>query len=473
MQGECFVNILGKIKSRYSIEGGYKEFLALALPLAFSTLVFAAQLLTDRIFLSWYSQESFAASAPAAGAEWAMENFFFGTLTYADVFVAQYYGKKEYRSIGTVMWQGIYLAGVAAFIVLCTSFFAKPLFMNIGHPHNIALQEVTYFKVLCYGAFPNILSAVLSGFYSGRGKTKVVLAASVCGVVSNIILDYCLIFGNFGFPRWGIAGAAWATNISLAILAIIYISLIMSKKNNDIYNTRCAKIDFAFIKRFLRYGAPSGVEYFFDTAGFSAIALIVGNLGAQALAANNIVTTISRICITPVEGFGMATSVMVGNYLGKNKASLAKESVKSSIHITYAYVLLVVLALVFLPNQLISLFSGDAKVASIEHIRPTSVNLLLILAVYFVFDITSVIFASAIKGAGDTLFVMKRLLLFSLFFAVIPTYVNIIILKRGGIYAAWGFLTLLAASLAVSFYFRYKSNKWKKMRVVKMNIIDG
>jgi MATE family multidrug resistance protein len=98
---------------------------------------------------------------------------------------------------------------------------------------------------------------------------------------------------------------------------------------------------------------------------------------------------------------------------------------------------------------------------------------LLILAIYFVFDITSIIFASAIKGAGDTLFVMKRLLLFSLFFAVIPIYVNIIILKRGGIYTAWGFLALLAMTLASSFYFRYKSNKWKKMRVVKMNIIDG
>jgi MATE family multidrug resistance protein len=167
----------------------------------------------------------------------------------------------------------------------------------------------------------------------------------------------------------------------------------------------------------------------------------------------------------------MATSVMVGNYLGKNKASLAQESVKSSIHTVYAYVLLVILALVFLPNQLIYPFSHGMPIALVEQVKPMVINLLLILAVYLAFDGANIIFASAIKGAGDTIFVMKRLLLFSLVLVVIPTYLNVIVFKLG-VYVAWGFLVCSVMALASSFYFRYKSNKWKKMRVIEMNIID-
>ncbi|GHT32969.1 MATE family efflux transporter [Endomicrobiia bacterium] len=465
------MSILGKIKSRCNIEGGYKEFLILAVPLAVSTGVNAIQLLTDRIFLSRYSQEAFSASTPAGGAEWAIECFFFGILAYANVFVAQYHGKKEYRSLGPVMWQSVYLALVAAFIALCISFFAKPFFMNIGHPHNTVPQEITFFKVLCYGAFPSTLNAALAGFYSGRGKTKTMLMASICGVTLNIVLDYCLIFGNFGFHEMGIAGAAWATNISLSAVTIIYILLITSKKNSDIYNTRCMKIDFALIKRFLRYGVPNGTEFFFDIAGFTVVTLIVGSIGAEELAANNVVSTVNHTICMPIVGFGMATSAMVGNYLGKNKASIAQESVKSSMHITYTYVLLVALALFFFPDWLISLFSRGTQATLVEHARPIIVNLFIILAVYFVFDAANIIFASAIKGAGDTMFVMKRLLLFSLFLVIIPTYVGIMIFKRG-VYTAWVCLLSSVISLAISFYFRYKSNKWKKMRVIEMNIVD-
>jgi MATE family multidrug resistance protein len=466
------MSILNRIKSRYNTEGGYKEFLTIAIPLVISTGIAAAQLFTDRIFLSMYSQESFAAATPAGISNWAIECFFFGTLAYVDVFVAQYYGKKEYRSIGPAIWQSVYLAAAAGFIILCISFFAKPFFMNIGHPDIIALEEIDFFRVLCYGAFPNIVNAALTGFYLGRGKTKIVLMTSICAVVINIILDFCLIFGNFGFPKMGIAGAAWATNISLAITTIIYILLITSKNNRDIYNTSCMKIDFAFIKRLLRYGGPTGAEFFFDMAGFSIFMLIVGNLGGEGLAASNIVVTINHMFTMPIVGFGMATSIMVGNYLGKNKASLAQESVKSSIHIVYIYISLVALALILFPNQLIYPFCGGAQIVLVEHIRPMIVNLLIILAIYLVFDAGNIIFASALKGAGDTMFVMKRLLLFSLFLVIIPTYVNIIVFKRG-VYVAWSFLLLSVIALVSSFYFRYKSNKWKKMRVIEMNIIDG
>ncbi|MCA6070823.1 MAG: MATE family efflux transporter [Endomicrobium sp.] len=466
------MNILKNIKRQYDAAGGYKEFLGIAVPLIFSTGIGAVQLFTDRTFLSWYSQESFAASSPAGTVTWAIMCFFFGTLSYINVFVAQYYGKKEYRSIGPAIWQSIYLAFAAGLIVLFISFFSKAIFMNVGHPYLVACEEVDFFRVLCYGAFPCVAEGAFAGFYSGRGKTRVVFLASLCGVVLNVVLDYCLIFGKFGFPEMGISGAALATNISLIAGCIIYVLLIMSKKNNAIYNTRCFKPDFSFMRRLLRYGMPSGADFFFDTAGFGIFMIIIGNLNRPELAASNIVSIVNHVFIMPIVGCGIATSIMVGNYLGKNKASLAQVSVRSSAYIVYTYVAFVVAILVFFPNQLIYPFSGGAQVDLIENIKPMVVHLLIILAAYIVFDAGNIIFASALKGAGDTMFVMKRLLLFSISFVVLPTYINVALLKQG-VYVAWGFLLLPVIALAGSFYFRYKSNKWKKMRVIEMDIFDN
>jgi MATE family multidrug resistance protein len=457
-------NIFNNVKRQYNTSGGYREFLTIAVPLVVYTGIGAVQLLIDRTFLSWYSQSSFVAATSAGILNWVIECFFFGTLAYMDVFVARYYGGKQYHSIGPAIWQSVYLALVSACIVLCISFFAEPFFMNVGHSEIVALEEIKFFKGLCYGAFPCVAEGTLAAFYSGRGKTKVVLLVSFCGVILNIVLDFCLIFGNFGFAKMGISGAALATNVASTVVCIIYMVLIITKQNSDVYNTRCMKFDFDFMKRLLRYGVPNGAEFFFDMLGFGIFMVIIGSLGGTELVASNIVATINHTFVMPIVGFGMATSIMVSNYLGKNQVELAKKSVRSAIHIAYAYVTFAVFALVFLPNQLIYPFSGEGQ-AALEHTKPMIRRLLIILAVYLIFDVGNIIFASAIKGTGDTVFVMKKLLLFSIFLVIIPTYINILVFKQG-VYVAWGFLLISVVFLAGSFYFRYKSNKLGKVHII-------
>ncbi|MDR1720798.1 MAG: MATE family efflux transporter [Endomicrobium sp.] len=469
------MNIFDNIKRQYSAPGGYLEFLKIAIPLIISTSIGAIQLFINRTFLSWYSQEAFAASAPAGISNWAIITLFLGTLSYVDVFIAQYYGKKEYKSIGPAVWQGVYMSLVSAFIILCISFFSKSIFMNLGHPHIVACEEVKFFRVLCYGAFPILSVAALSGFYAGRGKTKVVLLVSACGVVINIILDFCLIFGRFGFPRAGVIGSAWSSNISSTIMFIIYIFMVISKSNN-IYNVRCMKPDFNFMKKLLRYGFPNGVQFFFDMAGFGIFVSIVGRLGITELTASNLILNVNNVIIMPLVGSGMAISVIVGNYLGKNKASLAQRSVKSAAHIMYLYSVLIIFVLIFLPYQILYPFLYPflhlPQALPMDQITPMTVDLLRILAIYIIFDATGIIFTSAIKGAGDTVFIMKRLTVLTVIFVIVPTYLIVVVFKLG-IYVAWLFMLSYSITLAISFYYRYRSNKWKEIRVINMDVIDS
>ncbi|MDR2395498.1 MAG: hypothetical protein LBD57_02655, partial [Endomicrobium sp.] len=113
-----------------------------------------------------------------------------------------------------------------------------------------------------------------------------------------------------------------------------------------------------------------------------------------------------------------------------------------------------------------------AQVDFIENIRPIVKNLLIILSLFFVFDTGSVIFLSVLRGAGDTFYVMKIFVLFSLFLEILPVYLNVIVFKQN-VFVAWGTFLVYIIALCLSFYFRYKSAKWEKMRVIEMDIING
>ncbi|MCL2334459.1 MAG: MATE family efflux transporter [Endomicrobia bacterium] len=455
------------IKRRWGCAGGYGEFLAVAFPLIISTGAWALQSFINRFFLAWHSEAAFAAALPAGMLNFSIMSFFIGTVSYIDVFVSQYYGKKEYRSIGRCVWQSFYLAFAGALIIFAVSFFAKNIFDFVGHAPDIAAEEIKYFRVLCYGAFPSLAASALSGFYAGQGKTGVILQINIAGIILNVILDYLLIFGNFGFPELGIEGAGIASICASVLMSLAFIILIKSKANDEKYNTRFAALDMNFIKRLLKFGLPNGVQFFFDMAGFTFFILIIGTIGISELSATNIALNINHLAFMPLIGCGITTSILVGQYLGRNKASIAQISVQTALHVVYAYTALIVLGYIFIPNILIYPFSRGAEAGIIEQIRPMTINLLRFVALYSVFDPLNIISAAAIKGAGDTAFVMKILITLSVLAAAIPMYIVVVVLKMN-LYVCWGVMVFYAGALATSFYLRYKTGKWKKMRVIEM-----
>jgi MATE family multidrug resistance protein len=253
-----------------------------------------------RAFLAWYSHDSYAAAFPAGLLNSSIVFIFQGTVSYTDVFVSQYNGKKEYKSIGPAIWQAIHLAILSSLIIFAFTLFSSNIFNFIGHSKDIVQEEIKYFNILCYGSVFYLVSSAFSGFYAGRGKTKTVLLVNLIGIFLNIILDYLLIFGKLGFPALGIEGAALATIIGFTVVSIVFLILILSKKNNAKFNTRQLKPDFKFLKRFIRFGFPSGVHMFLDLSAFTFFSLIVGTLGKLELSVTNIVMNIYNLAYMPL-----------------------------------------------------------------------------------------------------------------------------------------------------------------------------
>src|SRR6185436_11459533 len=137
---------------------------------------FTVQTFVDRLFLTWYSQEAVAGAVTSLFTVWVFISLFLGTGEYLTTFVAQYLGAGRPRRIGPVVWQGIYFSLAAGLFVASLTPLARPVFEAAGHAPGVMVHEVSYARILMWGAFPIILMATLSTFFAGRGSTRVILA---------------------------------------------------------------------------------------------------------------------------------------------------------------------------------------------------------------------------------------------------------------------------------------------------------
>lgn len=446
--------------------------LILAFPLILSTGTWSIQHFVDRMFLTWYSTEAVAAAMPAGMLSFTILSLFIGTAVYVNTFIAQYYGAERYGRIGPVLWQGIYVAIFGGLLHLILIPYAQDIFSIVGHDPAVQKLEVIYFQTLCLGAAPTIASSAMSGFFSGRGRPWVVMWANFLSTALNLVVDYSLIFGNWGFPELGIKGAAIGTVLSSCFLFLFYFLLFCSRSYNKLYRTlRGWPFDINLFTRLLRFGFPNGVQFFLDIAGFSIFILLVGRLGTVQLVATTIAFNINTLAFMPMLGCGIAVSILVGQYIGKEKPHVAERSIYSGFHITFIYMLCVAITYVVIPDIYIAPFASKADPVDFMPVRKVTLILLRFVALYSLFDTMNIIFSSAIKGAGDTRYVMNVLIIISAFVLVIPSFIALALLD-GGIYTAWSIASIYAILLGLAFMFRFLGGKWKSMRVIEDQKID-
>jgi MATE family multidrug resistance protein len=454
-------------EKRWNSPGGYREVLHIALPLILSTASWSVQHFVDRMFLSWYSAETIAAAMPAGMLHFSLASIFMGTAGYVSTFVAQYYGAKQYDRIGHAIWQGVYISLIGGLVLICFYPFTEAIFGWIGHEKPVQHQEVIYFKILCFAGAPYMASYALSGFFSGRGKTWPVMWVNIFATAVNLLLDYVLIFGHWGFPEMGIQGAGLATILAGISSFLVYLWLMADSKTNMIYHTlKGWHPQKDLMLRILRFGLPSGVQFFLEMAGFTGFVLIVGRLGTSSLAATNIAFNINTLAFMPMIGCGIAISVLVGQYLGADKAELAQVSAYSGFHLAFIYMGSIAAAYILLPDLFVIPFALNADPKTFQEVYDFSIVLLRFVAFYSLFDTMNIIFCSAIKGAGDTKFVMYISIMLSFVGLLVPTYLAVVVFDYG-LMVSWGLATTYVILLGVTFFLRFLNGKWKSMRVIE------
>lgn len=465
--GESFAAIMIRyLGQRWNAEGGYRQVLALAVPLILSTGSTSVQHFFNRIFLTWYAPDAVAAAMPAGMVNYALLCLFLGTVGYVGTFAAQYHGAGQEDRVGRAMWQALWVAAAGGLLCLATVPFAPRFFALAGHQPAVQRNEVVFYTVLCYGALPALVSAAFAGVLSGLGRTLPVMWVTLGAAALNILLDWLLIFGNAGFPRMGIAGAGWAAGIANLAGAAAFALVVFAPGLRRSCGMLQWRPDGRLLARLLSFGLPSGVQFFIDMAGFTVFILLVGRLGTTDLAASTIAFNINTLAFMPMIGVGITVSVLVGRFVGRGDPAGARAAVRSAFELTFGYMALVAGLFFFAPGLFLAPFAAQSDPAAFPAIAAIASVLLKFVAVYTLFDGLNIVFSSAIKGAGDTRFVMAMIGAMSLGILIVPSWIAVAVLGVD-IYACWGIATAYVIALGVAFLLRYRGGAWQRMRVIE------
>ena len=442
------------------------------MPLILSSGSVSLMHVVDRIFLTWYSADALAASTPAGIIHWTFLAVPIGLAAYVNTFVAQYDGAGRPAQVSSSLWQAVFVAIVTGLAVTMMMPIAGILFGSFGHGEEIARLEATYFATLCAGALPVVMMTTLSCFYSGRGKTMVVLWVTLAGTLVNLVLDWFLIFGQGPFPELGIFGAGLATVIGQVVSLLLYVALLLRPQVRREYKIleQC-RLDRTLMRRYLRFGLPNGLRTLVDISAFSIFVVMVGRLGRDSLAATNLVFNINTLSFLPMVGLGTAIMTLVGRRVGEGRAELAVRTTWMAFGISSVYMLSFATAYVFFPHVLMAPYQAYGSPEDFSRIRDLVIVLLRLAAVFSFFDAMLIVFSSAIQGAGDTRFSLIFTAVASLLVMVIPIWL-ILDVYEGGVVACWWVCTVFLTLLGIGFLLRFLGGKWKSMQVIEPLVDD-
>lgn len=464
---------LGTAATWWSKPSGGREVLRVAAPLVVSSLSWTILTFIDRIMLNHVSGAAMAGAFTASAAWFAVAALPLGICTYANTFVAQYDGAGRQQRIGVVVWQAVWIALVLGLLFVAVAPAAPWFFGLANHEPQTLKYEIQFFQIMCFGGPGLLVAQSLASFYSGRGQTWVMMIVEASIDVLCIGLDFCLIFGNFGFPRLEVVGAGIATAASLWIKAAVYLVLFLQQKHRERFGTIAGlRFDRKLVERILYYGGPSGFQMMLDVVGFTVFILLVGRLSGVASEATSMAFSVSTLAFMPIYGLHIAVSVLVGERLGENRDDQAASVTFTTLQIALAYMTVISLLYFFVPDLFLSGFFSH-KIDSISDqaaVREVAALLLKFVAAYNLLDATQMIFVGTLKGAGDTRFLLVVSLIMS---AMLAGFSWLCVEQwKLGVVGCWTLVVFWCLTAAVTYAVRFWKGRWRQMRVIEQTASD-
>lgn len=459
------MNYIKKYFSGHYLPGGTKELLTLALPMIISTACDGVMTFTDRLFLSRLGSEQMNA-ALAGGVTLQMLMFFFiGVTGYSTALVAQYFGAGEKANSSRAAFQAI-LVSLAAYPIIL---MLKPLafgyfhFMNI--PESQIGYQIDYVHILAWGSVFGMLRHTLGCYFSGIGKTQIVMQATLAAMVVNVGLDYLFIFGKFGFPQMGIKGAALAT-ISGSLVAVIILGFAYLAANNrrEYDVMKSFRFNWPIMKKLLYYGYPAGLELFLNFLAFASMISIFHSQGDVVATAATVMFNWDLVSFIPLLGIEIAVTSLVGRYMGAQKPEFAHRATMSAIKTGIFYSVVILFLFVFVPEWLVRVFHPQEMSAVFEDSVPIAVSMIRIAALYVLAEAVMVALVGALRGAGDTHFTMfASVAAHWIFVPILYVALNVFHLS---VSTSWLMLVLFFLVFCGILIARFRSGKWKEIRVI-------
>ncbi|HMB99630.1 MAG TPA: MATE family efflux transporter [Flavobacteriaceae bacterium] len=316
--------------------------------------------------------------------------------------------EKDIKKGKSAFKHGLFLCTVLGVSLFLMVFFAKPLMYLMKQPVEVVELAIPYLDLVAFSLIPLIIFQAFKQFSDGLSMTRYPMYATILANIVNVILNYLLIFGKFGFPQLGIVGAAYGTLASRFIMVGFLWWILKGKEKSKFYvtNIRLFVLNKLMLKKILNLGAPSAMQMFFEVAIFTAAIWLSGLLGKNPQAANQIALNLSSMTFMIAMGLSVASMIRVGNQKGL-KAYYELRRIAFSIFLL-GIIFAVLFGIMFfaLHNHLPKLYVDfdDAKnlLDNTEVVKLAS-KLLLVAAIFQISDSLQVIILGALRGLQDVM----------------------------------------------------------------------
>lgn len=354
----------------------YKMVLAVAVPIMIQNGITNFVGMLDNIMVGRMGTEQMSGVSIVNQLIFVYNLCLFGGISGAGIFTAQYFGQNDNEGVRHTfrykIWMGIILTIIATVIFLTLGGFLIQMYLNGSSDGGDLAKALKYGKeyllVMMFGFPPFMLLQVYSSTLRECGETVVPMKAGVCAVVVNLILNYLLIFGKFGFPELGVAGAAVATVIARYIeAAIVIIWTHRHREKNeyivDMYKT--LKVPVRLAKNYFLKGAPLLVNETMWAAGMAMLSQCYSLRGLNVVAAQNIANTLNNVFTVVFIALGDAVAIIVGQLLGAGKMKEARDTDNKLIAFSVASCVVIALIMASFSPLFPHIYNTESSVRSL------------------------------------------------------------------------------------------------------------
>ncbi|WP_299821687.1 MATE family efflux transporter [uncultured Pontibacter sp.] len=369
-------------------------------------------------------------------------------------------GRKNYTRISLLLLNGLVSNVLLGVLLFIAGYFLSPYISYLNQPEEVVKLAIPYLNILFLSMVPLMVFQAFRQFAEGLSLTKQAMYITLVANTLNIILNYILIYGKFGFEPMGLVGAGWATLISRVVMALMMAGYVLFAKRFEIFRhfLRLRHFSFLHVYRIFKLGLPISGQMIFEMGAFSFSAIMIGWLGAKQLAAHQIAINVASVTYMMASGIAAAATIRVGNQKGMGNFRGMRVAGLSSFAMGALFMMASGLLMVAAKDFIPMLYINDPEVIQLAS------TLLIIAALFQISDGVQVVGLGALRGLEDVR--IPSLISLVAYWVIGLPVGYLLCFKLGfGVNGVWMGLLVGLSVAAILLFVRFKalSNRYRKI----------